>query len=141
MSQTIQKTETIQISRDGIYRGLTVHTPYPLEADEFLKLTKVNNLLPIWAHTFFTGTSLFLITFLAKVLDNKYLSGTNKYLSGTNTITNVELITLGVLVALAIIFEILYFCAPSAKKNTLKVIEKHFEDNKPKPAGFGNEYS
>ena len=132
MNQPIPRSETVQISSDGVYRGVSVHIPYPLESDEFLKLTKVNSLLPIWAHSFFTGTSLFLINVLSKWIDNKFFSG-------TNTIASSEVITLCILVVLAIILEALYLSLPSAKKDTLKKIEKHFEDNKPKAAGFGND--
>lgn len=132
MNQAMQRSETVKISSDGVYRGVSVHIPYPLESDEFLKLTKVNSLLPIWAHTFFTGTSLFLITVLSKWIDNRFFSG-------ANTITSTEVITLSILVFLALIFEGLYLGLPSAKKNTLNKIEKHFEENRPKAAGFGNE--
>lgn len=127
-----QGNETIRISSDGLYRGATVHTPFPLENSDFLKLTKVNSLLPIWAHTFFTGTSVFSITVLAKWLNHKYFNG-------IETVSNTEGLTLLILIVLAVIFEALYIILPSDKKKTISRIEKHFSENKPKAAGFGNE--
>ncbi len=109
-----------------------MHTPFPLENSDFLKLTKVNSLLPIWAHTFFTGTSVFSITVLAKWINHKYLNG-------IETVSNTEFLTLVILVVFALIFESLYMILPSEKKETVSKIKKHFEENKPKAAGFGND--
>lgn len=128
----VARNETVKISGDGIYRGVTVHVPFPLEDSDFLKLTKVNSLLPIWAHAFFTGTSVFVIMVLAKWLDHKIFSG-------ADAVSSTEWLTLSMLAVLAIIFEALYLLSPSEKKQTIKKIEKHFEVNKPKAAGFGNE--
>ncbi|WP_413189863.1 hypothetical protein [Psychrobacter sp. AT9] len=132
MEGTKQSSKTIRISSDGLYRGATVHTPFPLENSDFLKLTKVNSLLPIWAHTFFTGTSVFSITVLAKWINHKYLNG-------IETVSSTEIITLVILVALALAFEGLYLMLPSEKKVTIAKIAKHFKENTPKAAGFGNE--
>ena len=132
MDGTKQGSKTIRISSDGLYRGATVHTPFPLENSDFLKLTKVNSLLPIWAHTFFTGTSVFSITVLAKWINHKYLDG-------IETVSSTEVITLTILVALALAFEGLYLMLPSEKKVTIAKIAKHFKENTPKAAGFGNE--
>ncbi len=132
MSETTQRNETVKISRDGLYRGVTVHVPFPLENSDFLKLTKVNSLLPIWAHAFFTGTSVFVITVLAKWLNHEYYNG-------TDVVSNTEWLTLGILAVLALVFEGLYLWLPSEKKKTISKIEDHFEQNKPKAAGFGNE--
>ena len=132
MDGSKQGNKTIRISSDGLYRGATVHTPFPLENSDFLKLTKVNSLLPIWAHTFFTGTSVFSITVLAKWINHKYLDG-------IETVSSTEVITLTILVALALAFEGLYLMLPSEKKVTIAKIAKHFKENTPKAAGFGNE--
>jgi hypothetical protein len=40
---------------------------------------------------------------------------------------------------LALIFEGFYLWLPSEKKITIAKIERHFEVNEPKAAGFGNE--
>jgi hypothetical protein len=124
-----QKNNTVRVSDDGIYRGVSVHTPYPLEESDFLKLTKVTSFIPIWAHTFFTGTAVFLITVVAKWLDNKYWNGTNE-------ISNIEWITLIILAVLAVLFEIAYFCWPTEKKTTIEKIDQHFKDNRPRAAGY-----
>ena len=132
MDGTKQESKTIRISSDGLYRGATVHTPFPLENSDFLKLTKVNSLLPIWAHTFFTGTSVFCITILAKWINHKYFNG-------IETVSNTDWLTLVILIIFALIFEGLYMTLPSERKKTLLKIEKHFKENEPKAAGFGNE--
>jgi hypothetical protein len=132
MTEEKQQTQTVQISADGIYRGASVHTPYPLEESDFLKITKVTSFIPIWAHTFFTGTAVFLITVVAKWLDNTYWRG-------TNDISKTEIITLSILGCLAVAFEALYICWPSDKKKTIVKISKHFEDHKPQAAGFDRE--
>ncbi|MGI2788873.1 hypothetical protein [Vibrio fluvialis] len=132
MNQATQIGETVKISSDGLYRGVSVHVPFPLENSDFLKLTKVNSLLPIWAHAFFTGTSVFVITVIAKWIDNKYYSG-------PDAVSTTEWLTLGILALLALIFEALYLCLPSDKKKTISKIEEHFKSNIPKAAGFENE--
>ena len=132
MSEPKQQTQTVKISADGIYRGASVHTPYPLEESDYLKLTKVTSFVPIWAHTFFTGTAVFVLTVLAKWVDSKYFAG-------KNNISNTEWITLVILGVLAIIFEILNYFLPSDKKKTIEKIGKHFQEHKPKAAGFDNE--
>lgn len=132
MGNGTQQNQTVRISADGLYRGVSVHTPYPLEDSDFLKITKVTSFIPIWAHSFFTGTAVFLITVFAKWLDNTYWGG-------TNDISKTEIITLCVLGVLALAFEAIYLCSPSEKKKTIAKIAKHFEDNKPKAAGFDHE--
>jgi hypothetical protein len=132
MGEIKKQTQTVKISADGIYRGVSVHTPYPLEESDYLKLTKVTSFVPIWAHTFFTGTAVFVLTVLAKWIDNQYFGG-------KNNISNTEFITLLILAILAIAFEILHYCVPSDKKKTIKKIDHHFQENKPKAAGFDNE--
>jgi hypothetical protein len=132
MGQTKQQTQTVKISADGIYRGVSVHTPYPLEESDYLKLTKVTSFVPIWAHTFFTGTAVFVLTILAKWIDSRYFGG-------KSNISNTDIIALIILGILAIAFEILHYCLPSAKKETIKKIDQYFKENKPKAAGFDNE--
>lgn len=129
MAEPLERNETVRISSDGVYRGVTVHVPFPLESSDFLKLTKVNSLLPIWAHAFFTGTSVFIITVFAKWANHKYFSGIEE-------VSSTELLTLGILVVFALIFEGLYLCLPSEKKKTISRIESHFENNTPRAAGF-----
>lgn len=132
MSETIKRSETVTMSADGLYRGVTVHTPFPLEDSDFLRLTKVNSLLPIWAHTFFTGTSVFSITIFSKWF-------THKYSDGAEIVTNTEWTTLKLLILCALVFEVLYLALPSEKKKVISKIKKHFEENKPKAAGFKHE--
>ncbi len=132
MEKNKVQNDTVQISSDGIYRGVSVHIPYPLEYSDFLKLTKITNFVPIWAHSFFAGTGVFALTLVSKWIDNKYFHA-------SNDITHIEIITLVLLIILAIIFEILYFTLPSEKDKTIKKIEKHFEENLPQAAGFENE--
>jgi hypothetical protein len=132
VTEPVQRNETIRISSDGVYRGATIHIPFPLESSDFLKLTKVNSLLPIWAHAFFTGTIVFIITVFAKWADRKYFSGVED-VSGT------ELLTLAILVVFAVILEVLYLFLPSEKKRMVSKIESHFKVNTPIAAGFNNE--
>lgn len=132
LTESMQRNATVKISSDGIYRGVTVHVPFPLESSDFLKLTKINNLLTIWAHAFFTGTSVFVITILSKWLNNKYYNG-------IEVVSNTEWLTLVLLAILALIFEALYLWLPSEKKKTIEKIEDHFKNNTPKAAGFGND--
>ncbi|WP_413616370.1 hypothetical protein MRB56_08740 [Halomonas cupida] len=132
MDQQIDRDDTVKISSDGVYRGASVHIPYPLENSDFLKITKVNSLLPIWAHAFFTGTSVFVITVASKWINHKYFSG-------IENVSTTEVITLSILAALAVTFEGLYLLLPSEKKKTITKIKKHFKDNEPKAAGFNHE--
>ena len=132
MDQQIPRDETVKISSDGVFRVASVHMPYPLESSDFLKLTKVNSLLPIWAHTFFTGTSVFVITVASKWTSHKYFSGTEE-------VSTTEIITLITLVIFALTFEGLYLLLPSEKKRTIAKIKKHFEENEPKAAEFRND--
>ncbi len=132
MEKNKVQNDTVRISADGIYRGVSVHIPYPLEHSDFLKLTKITNFVPIWAHSFFAGTSVFGLTIISKWIDNRYFNG-------SNSITNIEIITLFILAVLAVVFEVLYFVLPSEKKKTIKKIEKHFAENLPQAAGFENE--
>ena len=132
MTKTKIQRETVRISTDGIYRGASVHIPYPLEHSDFLKLTKITSFVPIWAHSFFAGTSVFCLTVISKWIDNRYFNG-------HSNISSTELITLALLAFLAVIFEVLYFVLPSEKKKTIKKIEKHFEENLPQAAGFDND--
>lgn len=129
MEQPINQKQTVRLSADGIYRGASVHVPYPLELSDFQNLTKVTSLIPIWAHTFFTATAFFVFTVAAKWIDNKYFGG-------NSIISNTDIITLCILVLFAMCFEGLYFWFPSAKKNTIKKIEKHFEEHSPLAAGL-----
>jgi len=132
MEKSKIQRDTVRIRADGIYRGVSVHIPYPLEHSDFLKLTKITNFVPIWAHSFFAGTSVFGLTIISKWIDNKYFNG-------SNNISNIEIITLVILAVLAVTFEVLYFILPSEKKKTIKKIEKHFEENLPQAAGFDND--
>jgi hypothetical protein len=132
MTEETQGNRTIRLSADGIYRGASVHMPYPLEDSDFLKITKVTSFIPIWAHTFFTGTAIFLITLIAKWLANTYWHG-------TNDISTMEIITLIILGMLALVFEVLYFCLPSDKKKTIAKISKYFDEHQPQAAGFGDD--
>lgn len=132
MAQQIPRNETVQISSDGLYRGVSVHIPYPLENSDFLKITKVNSLLPIWAHAFFTGTSVFVITITAKWINHNYFEG-------LETVSTTEIITLTILGIFALVFEGLYLFLPSEKKKTIAKISKHFEDNMPRAAGFNDD--
>jgi hypothetical protein len=114
-----KQKQTITVAKDEVV--CTEATPFLLHEADFLRLTKIHSFVSIWAHSFFAGTGVFLITVVAKLLDHKYFNG-------PAAVTSLEWITLCVLVVLAVIFELLHFLLPSDKKKTIKKIKQHFDE-------------
>ena len=115
------KTEPIVIPRNEVVK--TLETPYLLHDGDFLRLTKIHSFVAIWAHSFFAGTGVFLVTLCAKLIDHKYFSS-------ATSVSVLEWITLAILIAFAIIFELIYWWAPSEKKKTMKRIEAFYRKHK-----------
>lgn len=120
MPDQIVQTEPVVVDRKTVVN--TQEPAYLLRDGDFLRLTKIHSFIAIWAHSFFAGTGVFLVTLVAKLLDNKYFET-------TSTVTNLEWITLAILIWLAIIFELIYWCAPSEKKKAIKKIEQYFNEH------------
>lgn len=118
--QTI-KTEPIVINRDEVVQ--TRETPYLLHDGDFLRLTKIPSFVAIWAHSFFAGTGVFLVTLIAKLIDHKYFGS-------TTSVSTLEWITLGILIVLAIIFELINWCVPSEKRQIMTRIEAFFKKHR-----------
>ena len=95
--QTV-KTKPIVINRNEVVK--TLETAYLLHDGDFLRLTKIPSFVAIWAHSFFAGTSVFLVTLVAKLIDHKYFGS-------TTSVSTLEWITLVILIVLAIIFELI----------------------------------
>lgn len=112
------RSETIVVDRDDVVQ--TVANPYLLRYHEFQSLTKIPSFLAIWAHSFFAGTGVFLVTICARLIDKNFLNG-------SASVSNWEWITLGFLVVLVLILEGLNFILPSKKKSTEKRIQEHFD--------------
>ncbi len=110
--------EPIHVDRDDVVQ--TPHNPYLLRYHEFQSLTKIHSFLTIWAHTFFAGTGIFLVTIVARLVE-KHLFG------GSSNISHLEWITLGILVVLVLILEGLTSLVPSQRKKTANKIQKHFD--------------
>ncbi len=113
-----QRNEPITVGRDDVVQ--TQRNPYLLHHHEFLQLTKIHSFLAIWAHSFFAGTGVFLVTIIARLVDNRHFDG-------TSVISRLEWITLGILVLVVLVFEGAVWFAPSAKKKTIKNIQRHFD--------------
>ncbi len=116
--QSRQRNEPIIVSRDDVVQ--TQRNPYLLHHHELLQLTKIHSFLAIWAHSFFAGTGVFLVTIIARLVDNRYFEG-------TSVISRLEWIILGILVLVVLVFEGVVWFAPSAKKKTIKKIQGHFD--------------
>lgn len=112
------KKEPIQMDRGDVVQ--TPHIPYILPYHEFQSLTKIPSFLTIWAHTFLTGFGIFLVKIGAVIIEKKWFEG-------TSDISTAELITLGVLGALAVIFEFINFFVSSERKKMTKKIQNHFD--------------
>ena len=118
MNNNEENSEPILIDINEVVR--TTVTPFLLHDSDFVRLTKVHNFLAIWAHSFFAGTSVFLVTLISKWVGKNYFES-------IVTISSEEKIALGILVLLVIVFEAAYFFLPSEKKKTVKRIQKHFD--------------
>lgn len=121
MNDQTVKTEPIVINRNEVVQ--TRETPYLLLDGDFLRLTKIHSFVAIWAHSFFAGTGVFLVTLAAKLIDHKYFSS-------TTSVSTLEWITLGILIVLTVIFEFINWFVPSEKKKTMKQIEAFFEKHR-----------
>lgn len=119
-NQTV-KTEPIVINRDEVVQ--TRETPYLLHDGDFLRLTKIPSFVAIWAHSFFAGTGVFLVTLIAKLFDHNYFGS-------STSVSTLEWTTLGILIVLVIIFELINWCVPSEKKQIMKRIEAFFEKHR-----------
>ena len=117
--------ETVQLDRDTVFG--TFRIPYPLGEADYLRLTKIQSFIPIWAHGLFAGTAVFFVALIAKVIDNKYFEG-------IEPVENVEWITLGILVILAIGFEILNYKVPTERRKVMRKVANHFEVHQPESA-------
>ena len=107
MNDPSVKTEPIVVDKNEVVN--TVQPNYLLSDGDFLRLTKIHSFIAIWAHGFFAGTSVFLVTLIAKVINHKYFDA-------TTSVTSLEWITLAILFLLAIIFELIYWFSPSERK-------------------------
>ena len=121
MNNQSVRTESIVIDRNEVVK--TPEAAYLLHDGDFLRLTKIHSFVAIWAHSFFAGTGIFLITLIAKLIDHKYFNS-------NTSVSTLEWITLAILVALAIIFELIYWKVPSEKKKTIKRIEAFYKKHR-----------
>lgn len=110
--------QPIQIEREDVVTMR--HVAYPLQHHQFLQLTKIYSFIAIWAHSFFAGTGVFLVTILAKLIDKHKFGGTSE-------VSSLEWITLGILTVLVLVFEAINFLVPSDKKTVTKTIQSHFD--------------
>jgi hypothetical protein len=115
----------------------TQSTPYLLDEADFLRLTKSESLTTTWAHRFFAGFVFFFVCLLAKLYNNTYLHG-------NSDITALDLITLGILAFLMLLFGLMHLLFPSERKRTIKRIREHFSHEvatmagSPPPSARGN---
>jgi hypothetical protein len=112
------RKEPIQVDRDTVVTML--HVTFPLRQHQFLRLTRVPSFVGVWAHSFFAGTGVFLVTIIARLIDVKYLRG-------TSTVSSLEWITLGILSGLVLIFEAINFFIPSERKKMTQHIRSYFD--------------
>jgi len=97
-----------------------LHVTFPLRQHQFLRLTKVPSFVGVWAHSFFAGTGVFLVTIIARLIDARFFAG-------TSTVSSLEWITLGILVVLVLIFEAINFFVPSERKKMTRDIQTYFD--------------
>jgi len=115
----------------------TQSTPFLLDEADFLRLTKSESLITTWAHRFFAGFVFFFVCLLAKLCNNTYLHG-------KSDITALDLITLGILAFLMLLFGLIQVLLPSERKRTVKRIREHFSQQvvtmtgSPPPLARGN---
>lgn len=119
MPNKVQNT-TVRIGKDEVVT--TEAKPFLLHDADFLRLTKLRSFISIWAHSFFAGTGIFLVTLAAKFVDHRYYRG-------TEDVTAREWITFWILAVLVLVFEGLHLLLPSDRKKTIAKIKKHFADN------------
>jgi H+/Cl- antiporter ClcA len=120
MDEQSVKREPLVIARGEVVK--TQEPVFPLRDGDFLRLTKIHSFIAIWAHSFFAGTGVFLVTLVAKLVDHKYFSA-------STSVSTLEWITLVILLVLAIIFEIIYWKFPSEKRKTIEKIEEYFKEH------------
>jgi len=112
------RKEPIQVDRDAVVT--MQHVTFSLRQDQFLRLTKVPSFVGIWAHSFFAGTGVFLVTIVARFIDARFFGG-------ISTVSSLEWITLGILCVLVLIFEAINFCVPSERKKMTRLIQSYFD--------------
>ena len=113
-----KRHKPITVPRDTVIK--TEEAPFLLREEDFLRLTKIHGFVSIWAHTFFAGTGVFLVTLIAKLVDNKFFGA-------PNGVTSFDWITLSILTVLVVAFEGLHLWLPSEKKKIMRRIQKHFD--------------
>jgi len=112
------RREPIQVDRDAVVT--MQHVTFPLQQHQFLRLTKIPSFVGIWAHSFFAGTGVFMVTIVARLIDVRYFDG-------ALTVSSLEWITLGILCLLVVIFEGIYFSIPSERKKMVRAIQSYFD--------------
>ena len=112
------RKEPIQLDRDAVVT--MQHVTFSLRQHQFLLLTKVPSFIGIWAHSFFAGTGVFLVTIIARSIDSRFFGG-------ASAVSSLEWITLGILCILVLIFEVINFCVPSEKKKMTQHIQWYFD--------------
>ena len=120
MDEQSIKTEPVVIDRNDVVK--TADPKYLLGDGDFLRLTKIHSFIAIWAHSFFAGTGVFLVTLVAKLVNHNYFDA-------QTSPSTLDWITLVILTVLAIIFEWIYWKMPSEKKKTIKKIEVFFNEH------------
>lgn len=112
------RREPIQVNRDAVVT--MQHVTFPLQQHQFLRLTKIPSFVGIWAHSFFAGTGVFLVTIVARLIDARYFNG-------ASTVSSLEWITLGILGLLVLIFEGINFSIPSERQKMVRAIQSYFD--------------
>jgi len=112
------RREPIQVDRDAVVTMQQV--TFPLQQHQFLRLTKIHSFVGIWAHSFFAGTGVFLVTIVARLIDAHYFNG-------SSYVSSLEWITLGILCLLVLVFEGINFLIPSERKKMAKSIQSYFD--------------
>ena len=113
------REEPIQIDRKTVVT--MQHVTFPLRQDQFLRLTKIHSFVAIWAHSFFAGTSVFLVTIAARLIDKSAFNS-------TSSVSSLEWVTLGILGVLVLVFEGINYWWPSEKKKMAKTIQECFDN-------------
>lgn len=112
------RREPIQVDREAVVT--MQHVTFPLQQHQFLRLTKIPSFVGIWAHSFFAGTGVFLVTIVARLIEAKYFNG-------ALTVSSLEWTTLGILGLLVLIFEGINFSIPSERQKMVRTVQSYFD--------------
>jgi hypothetical protein len=112
------RRESIQVDRDAVVT--MQHVTFSLQQHQFLRLTKIPSFVGIWAHSFFAGTGVFMVTIIARLIDARYFNG-------ASAVSSLEWVTLGILGLLVLIFEGINFYIPSERKKMVRTIQSYFD--------------